>query len=458
MPPSGFVGDWTIAGRAVKTTATTTIDQSDGPLVMGAIVEVKGTQSAPGDPVMATKLEVQSGAGGTGTEEDDDGSDGDITGPIESLPDGTFIGEWMVGGQKVIVLTTTRLDQEHGGFVVGAIVEIQGTPGPDGFVASKIETKSSSMPPEPEDAELKIEGLIDELPAGGGLIGTWKVNGVSVEVTDETELEDDGGPFVVGASVEVKGFPLVGGGVQATKIETETGNGANEPALVFFGDVEAMPPSGLIGVWTIAGKTVNVTDATELQEEDGPFAVGAHVKVKGWLQDDGAIEAREIETVSALPTAFSESGPLAVEFFNANLGHFFVTASKSEIAALDAGAFGGAWTRTGQALKTGGTVAVCRFYGMPPKGPDSHFFTVNTAECQKVMSDYKAWTFENHAFAMTPPVNGTCPVGLVPVHRFYNNPAVAAAMNHRYVSDPNVIADMLAQGWTDEGVVMCAQP
>ena len=458
MPASGFVGDWMIGGRAVKTTATTTIDQSDGPRVMGAIVEVKGTQAAPGEPVMATKIEVQSGAGGSGDEEDDDESDGDITGPIESLPDGTFIGEWMVGGQKVIVLTTTRLDQEHGGFVVGAIVEIEGTPSPDGFVASKIETKKSSMPPEPEDAQLKIEGLIDELPAGGGLIGTWKVNGVSVEVTADTELEDDGGPFVVGASVEVKGFPLLGGGVQATKIETESGNGAHEPAFVFFGDVEAMPPSGLIGVWTIAGKTVNVTDATELQEEDGPFAVGAHVKVKGWLQDDGAIEAREIETVSKLPTAFSESGPLAVEFFNANLGHFFVTASKSEIAALDAGAFNGAWTRTGEAMKTGGTVGVCRFYGMPPKGPDSHFFTVNPAECQKVMSDYKAWTFENHAFAMTPPVNGTCPVGLVPVHRFYNNPAVAAAMNHRYVTDPNVIADMLAQGWTDEGVVMCAQP
>lgn len=456
MPPSGFVGDWMIGGRAVRTTETTTIDQSDGPLVMGAIVEVKGTQSAPDAPIAATKLDVQSGMG-SGDGEDDDESDGKITGPIEALPDGTFIGDWKVGGNKVIVLTTTRLDQEHGGFVVGAIVEIEGTPSPDGFVASKIESKSSSMPPEPEDDGLKIEGLIEALPVGG-LIGTWTVAGVSVEVTGDTELEDDGGPFVVGAPVEVKGFPLPGGGVQATKIETESGNGAHEPAFVFFGDVEAMPPSGLIGVWTISGKTVNVTDATELQEEDGPFAVGAHVKVKGWLQDDGAIEAREIETVSALPTAFSESGPLAVEFFNANLGHFFMTASKSEIGALDAGAFGGAWTRTGQAMKVGGSVAVCRFYGMPPKGPDSHFFTVNAAECQKVMSDYQAWTFENHAFGSTPPVDGACPVGLVPVHRFYNNPAVAAAMNHRYVTSPAVIAEMLAQGWTDEGVVMCAQP
>ena len=454
MPASGFVGDWTIGGKSVKSTDATIIDQEEGPLVVGAMVEVKGTLG-DGGVILATKIEVDM----AGSEDDDDDGmdDGSLTGPIEALPDGTFIGTWKVAGQNVIVLTTTRLDQEDGGFVVGAIVEVHGTPGPDGLVASKIETKSSSQPAEPEDDELKIEGLIESLPADG-LIGLWKVAGVDVTVTATTKLDASDGPFVVGAPVEVKGFPAAGGGIEATKIETETGNGAHEPALVFFGAVEAMPPSGLIGVWTIAGKTVNVTDATELQEEDGPLVEGANVKVKGWLQEDGTVEAREIETVSALPTAFTDAAPMAVEFFNASLGHFFLTASKTEIAALDAGAFNGAWVRTGAAIKVGGTTAVCRFYGMPPKGPDSHFFTVNAAECQQVMSQYQAWTFENHAFAMTPPVNGTCPAGLVPVHRFYNNPSTGAAMNHRYAIDAAVMQQMLAAGWIDEGVVMCAQP
>ena len=319
MPASGFVGDWTIGGKSVKSTDATIIDQEEGPLVVGAMVEVKGT---PGDGgvILATKIEVDM----AGSEDDDDDGmdDGSLTGPIEALPDGTFIGTWKVAGQNVIVLTTTRLDQEDGGFVVGAIVEVHGTPGPDGLVASKIETKSSSQPPEPEDDELKIEGLIESLPADG-LIGLWKVAGVDVTVTATTKLDASDGPFVVGAPVEVKGFPAAGGGIEATKIETETGNGAHEPALVFFGAVEAMPPSGLIGVWTIAGKTVNVTDATELQEEDGPLVEGANVKVKGWLQEDGTVEAREIETVSALPTAFTDAAPMAVEFFNASLGHFF---------------------------------------------------------------------------------------------------------------------------------------
>jgi len=452
VPASGFVGDWTIGGNAVKSTDATIIDQEEGPLVVGANVEVKGTLG-DGGVILALKIEVE----GSGSDGDDDGmDDGEIKGAIEALPIDTFIGTWTVAGRKVIVLTTTRLDQEHGGFVIGAIVEVHGTPGPDGLVASKVETKSSVAPPEPEDDLLKIKGLIEILPAG--LIGEWQVAGIKVQVTGTTKLEEEDVPFAVGVPVEVKGFPIPGGGVEATKIETESGNGAHEPALVFFGTVEAMPPSGLIGVWTIAGKTVNVTDATELQEEDGPFAVGANVKVKGWAQEDGAVEAREIETVSKLPTAFTDAAPMAVEFFNANLGHFFLTATKSEIAALDAGAFNGAWVRTGATIKVGGTTGVCRFYGMPPKGPDSHFFTVNAAECEKVMSEYRAWTFENHAFAMTPPVGGACPVGLIPVHRFYNNPSTSASMNHRYAISTAVMQAMLAQGWIDEGVVMCAQP
>ena len=122
---------------------------------------MKGTLG-DGGVILATKIEVE-GAG-----DDDDGSmdDGEIKGAIEALPVDTFIGTWTVAGQQVIVLTTTRLDQEDGGFVLGAIVEVHGTPGPDGLVASRIETKSSVAPPEPEDDLLKIEGLIEMLPVG----------------------------------------------------------------------------------------------------------------------------------------------------------------------------------------------------------------------------------------------------------------------------------------------------
>jgi hypothetical protein len=472
MPAGGgYVGAWKIAGRNVQSTAATEIDREEGPLVVGATVEVKGT-AGPGDVVLATKIEVQVDAGtppppGAGTPPpgggiDDDMADGDLQGAIDALPPGgTFIGTWKVAGKNVIVLTTTRLDQEHGGFIVGAIVEVNGTPGPDGLIASKVETKSSKQPgAEPEDDGLEINGKIDALPPGAPavLIGTWKVAGRDVVVTAATRLDTEHGPFVVGGAVQVEGFPLDGGGVQATQIESKAGNGADVPALEFTGKIEALPPVGMVGVWKIGGKNVTVTATTKLDAEDGPFVVGADVKVDGWPQVDGAIEAHEIETLAAVPPAAADVSKVAVEFFNPQLGHFFLTAAKSEIAALDGGAFGGAWKRTGQTLNVGGNVGVCRFYGMPPKGPDSHFFTAEPAECQKVMGDYQAWTFENHAFTITAAVNGTCAAGLVPVRRFYNNPTAGADMNHRYVVSPAVAAQMLAAGWIDEGVVMCAQP
>ena len=49
-----------------------------------------------------------------------------------------------------------------------------------------------------------------------------------------------------------------------------------------------------------------------------------------------------------------------IEYFNAGLGHYFVTADAAEQLALDGGAYGGAWTRTGnsfEAWSTGGELS-----------------------------------------------------------------------------------------------------
>jgi hypothetical protein len=77
------------------------------------------------------------------------------------------------------------------------------------------------------------------------------------------------------------------------------------------------------------------------------------------------IEAQKIETQGSVGAMAVSAGGRRIRECWA--GHFFVTAATAEIAALDAGAFGG-WQRTGQTFNVGGTAAVCRFYGMPPKG------------------------------------------------------------------------------------------
>lgn len=467
MPAGGLIGSWTIAGKAVQTDASTKFDQENGQLAVGALVEVKGTKLNNGT-VLAIRMEVDAGIGpGTGSDDGVDGDndaedvgddDGEVTGAIVSLPSDGLLGAWNVAGQTVIVVSTTRLDQEHGALVVGAIVEVNGLPDATGaIVAGKIEVKSGSAGGSvPVPGNVEIVGLIEALPATG-LAGNWQVGGRAVVVTDTTTLDAEHGAFVVGASVEAKGALDSAGNLVATKVETTAGNGAPVPALEFWGTVVELPSAaaGLVGVWKVDDKLVSVSPATKIEADDAPLAVGVTVEVHGWLQPDGMIEAEEVETRTVAGIVAGQ-GTKAVEFFNSALGHFFVTANPAEAAALDAA---GIWQRTGQTFNVGsGASGVCRFYGMPPKGPDSHFFTADPAECQAVMTRYSAWTFEGHAFSATPPVNGQCPAGTLEVHRFFNNPTTAGDINHRFTVTPEAFQQTVALGWTHEGVVMCAQP
>ena len=462
IPAGGLIGDWKIAGKAVTTDAATRFDQEHGKVGVGAMVEVKGAAQADGS-LRAATLEVKIGVGapppppGGG----DGSDDGEFVGPIVALPDGTLIGNWTVGTKTVIVVSTTALEQEHGAFAIGAIVEVDGLPDASGaIVASKIETKNAApgVPggKTPTPGNVELSGKIETLPAAGR-VGTWQVGGRTVIVGAGTALDAEHGPFVVGASVEAKGALDTTGALVAARIETTAGQGAPEPALEFFGKVVALPAgaAGLIGVWQVDAKLVNVTAATKIEAKDAPLAVGVAVEVSGFAQPDGMIDAAKIETRIAVG-AMAAQAPRAIEFVNTALGHFFMTANPTEIAILDAGS---AWQRTGQSFSVGaGTSAVCRFYGMPPKGPDSHFFTADPAECQIAMTKLAAWTFEGHVFSITPAVNGQCPAGLVAVHRFYNNPATVSAVNHRFTVTQQAFDQTQAMGWMHEGVVMCAQP
>ena len=455
MPASGLIGAWTIAGRAVSTDSATIIKQQLGAIGVGALVEVKGSEGGGGN-VLATSIEVTQGVGTPPPP--GPGMSGEFTGAIQAMPGGSLLGQWTIAARTVQVVSTTILDQELGGFAVGATVEVHGTVDAGGIVAaSRIEVKAGgTSTPVPGGSSLEVMGPIEALPASG-LLGTWRVGGRNIIVAASTVLDNEHGTFELGATVEAHGSPDKNGALAATRIERVAGNGAPEPALKFWGNIESLPSTpGFIGVWKVGGRIVNVGSSTALRVNDGPIVVGAIVEVDGWKQADGAIEAHEIETRKSMG-GLAGQGPLAVEYVNAALGHYFLTAFTDDIATLDSGAFGGAWKRTGESFRTGGAAAVCRFYGLPPKGPDSHFFTVDPGECEIVMRQWQAWTFESQAFAMTPATAGACPAGLVPVSRFYNNPSVGADMNHRYVTSATAAAEMRGKGWIEEGVVMCAQ-
>jgi len=149
----------------------------------------------------------------------------------------------------------------------------------------------------------------------------------------------------------------------------------------------------------------------------------------------------------------------AVEFYNAKLNHYFVTAYPEEAAALDAGTNVKGWTRTGGQFTVftepaEGLQAVCRFFGTPNVGPNSHFYTADAAECAKVKT-YQAWTFEGIAFYIPMPANGQCG-GNWPVYRSYYSDQIADA-NHRFTVDLTAHVRMKdRRGDVLEGIVMCA--
>jgi hypothetical protein len=182
----------------------------------------------------------------------------------------------------------------------------------------------------------------------------------------------------------------------------------------------------------------------------------------------------ELAKITPAVDAAVTPGTPVVEFYNADLGHYFITADPAEAAGIDGGSAGPGWVRTGQSWKglssaVSTAAQVCRFYGSPAidpstgarRGPNSHFYTLQPAECEAVKAD-GGWVYEPAAtFWMLPPASGGadgCRTGAQAVYRAYNNRYLENDSNHRYTVDPAIYASMVAAGWSGEGVVMCAPP
>lgn len=162
--------------------------------------------------------------------------------------------------------------------------------------------------------------------------------------------------------------------------------------------------------------------------------------------------------VLALTCAPARAGEV-VEYYHAGLDHYFVTNLTQEKHALDSGLFTG-WVRTGQTFQVfdegdarlADSAPVCRFYGNPARGLDSHFYSASPAECLAVQQRFPDdWVLEADALFRVHGVsgNGTCGANGVPVYRLYNGRTDA---NHRYTTDAATADAMIARGYTIEGI------
>lgn len=249
-----------------------------------------------------------------------------------------------------------------------------------------------------------------------------------------------------------------------------TGLGQTDPVSIdghVFGDRDLPRARGTIGA-EVNGIVAEVVSATA-----APFvAAGAtRVVVKIPPTESNAVPLPLVLTANShrspltalLFVAVGVSPEEVVEYYNADLDHYFITWVATEQANLDAGNTPTRWVRTGYAFKAyassqAGTSPVCRYYIPPGKG-DSHFFGRGAQECSETGQKNPTFVQESTDFMhLFLPAAGVCPTATTPVYRVFSNRADA---NHRYMTDSTVRDQMAAKGWTVEGdgpdaIVMCA--
>jgi hypothetical protein len=196
------------------------------------------------------------------------------------------------------------------------------------------------------------------------------------------------------------------------------------------------------------------------------FAIRAHLEYR--IADAGVTKTVGLSGYG-VPAPGATGTALAIEYFDAFLGHYFITTLASEQAALDAGAIAG-WKRTGAwftAYAPGqgaadGARAVCRYYGRPEAGLDTHFYSASASECAAVAQRFPdAWILESAELfdvALPDQASGECVPGHLPVYRLWNG---GASSNHRYTTDASTRRSMIAAGWIAEGyggsgIAMCS--
>jgi hypothetical protein len=250
-------------------------------------------------------------------------------------------------------------------------------------------------------------------------------------------------PAVIGANVRVTG----------TTIDVD-----------MYGSDESLPPSVLVT------RPVPQHPTDPVIFDVGPLATGTYtIQASAYGVTEGVVtnlcgEPRPFMTVTIEKATGPVARQTAVEFYDVARDHYFVSSDPAEIAALDSGTHPG-WARTGKSFgvfapgKSGGVGApVCRFYGSPAAGLDSHFYTANAAECAALPGLFGgSWTLEtSEAFDVRlPNAEAQCEGGFSPVYRFWNR---RTDSNHRYTTDPSVAAQMRNRGWAEEVVSMCSPP
>jgi serine protease len=243
----------------------------------------------------------------------------------------------------------------------------------------------------------------------------------------------------------------------------------NEPTYTFAAGTSFSAPlvSGTVALLLArdplltAGRVLDIITGTTR-----PFPKGSQCTVP-YLCGSGMLDAGAAIGSTMLGGPPPPNAVQVIEYYRADLDHYFMTADPAEIQFVDT-FLGTIFQRTGLYFYAYPSIGappdalpVCRFYASAAVQINSHFYSANFQECLYLLVNYaEIWSFEtaNAFYIQVPDALGNCPANTLPVYRFFDNRRDA---NHRYTVDLSVRRAMLNRAWAPEGagpnsVVFCS--
>jgi serine protease len=201
-----------------------------------------------------------------------------------------------------------------------------------------------------------------------------------------------------------------------------------------------------------SGRVLDIITGTARNFPPGSACTTAGVCGAGML-DAGAAVGSTLPLGPSPPNTYR-----VVEYYRADLDHYFITADPAEAHFIDT-FLGGLFQRTGlyfyaylnSDVAPPDAKPVCRFYASAAVQINSHYYSASFDECISVLLNWPdIWELETATafYIQVPDSDGNCPAKTLPVYRFFNNRRDA---NHRYTVDLSVRREMQNRAWVAEG-------
>lgn len=212
------------------------------------------------------------------------GRDGKAIGRIDSLPAGTIIGDWVIGGVPYQTNAYTKFKPQGDVFLVGERVRVEYVVLDD---QTRLATKIKEIGGGGNPNGSFYAGYVDAKPEK--FVGTWTIGGEPFEAISTTVFIERGTLFAVGSYVVVE-YEITNDERVISKILTYVPPGAGD--LNSVGRLQSMGGVLAAGVdtplqtneeWVVDGVTYIVSEATMLVEGSGDLAEGDVVSVNSYM-------------------------------------------------------------------------------------------------------------------------------------------------------------------------------